>query len=58
MMGNEQQGLPDDLAQSCDRLLRIPQAGRADSLNLAVATAVALYEMRRHAFPVSGADAG
>ena len=29
LMGNEQQGLPDDLARSCDRLLRIPQAGRA-----------------------------
>ena len=42
MMGNEQQGLPDTLAESCDRLLRIPQAGRADSLNLAVATGVML----------------
>ena len=49
LMGNEQQGLPDDLAQSCDRLLRIPQAGRADSLNLAVATAVMLFEIRRDA---------
>lgn len=49
MMGNEQQGLPDDLAQSCDRLLRIPQAGRADSLNLAVATGVMLFEIRREA---------
>ncbi|UXM94817.1 RNA methyltransferase [Bartonella sp. HY329] len=48
MMGNEQQGLPDSLAQSCDKLARIPQAGRADSLNLAVATAVMLYEMRRN----------
>jgi TrmH family RNA methyltransferase len=49
LMGNEQQGLPDDLANSCDRLLRIPQAGRADSLNLAVATAVMLFEIRRDA---------
>ena len=49
MMGNEQQGLPDTLAESCDRLLRIPQAGRADSLNLAVATGVMLYEIRRGA---------
>lgn len=47
-MGNEQQGLPDDLADSCDALARIPQAGRADSLNLAVATAVMLYEIRRN----------
>ncbi|OQM76151.1 TrmH family RNA methyltransferase [Manganibacter manganicus] len=49
MMGNEQQGLPDTLAESCDRLLRIPQAGRADSLNLAIATGVMLYEIRRDA---------
>ena len=49
LMGNEQQGLPDDLAASCDKLLRIPQAGRADSLNLAVATGVMLYEVRRAA---------
>lgn len=49
LMGNEQQGLPDDLAAICDRLLRIPQAGRADSLNLAVATGVMLFEIRRGA---------
>ena len=49
LMGNEQQGLPDNLADACDSLLRIPQAGRADSLNLAVATGVMLFEIRRHA---------
>jgi TrmH family RNA methyltransferase len=49
VMGNEQQGLTEALAASCDRLLRIPQAGRADSLNLAVATGVMLYEIRRGA---------
>ena len=47
LMGNEQQGLPDDLATACDRLVKIPMAGRADSLNLAVATGVMLFEMRR-----------
>ena len=57
LMGNEQQGLPEALAAACDTLIRIPQAGRADSLNLAVATGVALYEMRRHAFPVAEAKA-
>jgi TrmH family RNA methyltransferase len=52
LMGNEQQGLPDDLAAACDRLLRIPQAGRADSLNLAVATGVMLFEIRRDALRI------
>lgn len=48
LMGNEQAGLPDELAGEADALARIPQAGRADSLNLAVATAVMLFEARRH----------
>jgi RNA methyltransferase, TrmH family len=56
MMGNEQQGLPDNLAESCDRLLRIPQAGRADSLNLAVATGVMLFEIRRGALKLAPED--
>ncbi|MCW1841151.1 TrmH family RNA methyltransferase [Prosthecomicrobium hirschii] len=47
LMGNEQSGLPDDLVAACDHTVKIPMAGRADSLNLAVATAVMLYEMRR-----------
>ncbi len=48
LMGNEQSGLPDALAKEADALARIPQAGRADSLNLAIATAVMLFEARRH----------
>jgi len=56
LMGNEQQGLPDILAESCDRLLRIPQAGRADSLNLAVATGVMLFEIRRGALKLNPAN--
>ena len=52
LMGNEQAGLTDALAAACEKLIRIPQEGRADSLNLAVATAVALYEIRRHALKV------
>ena len=48
LMGNEQQGLPDTLAKACGKLARIPQTGRADSLNLAIATGVMLFEARRH----------
>ncbi|MER0239785.1 RNA methyltransferase [Fulvimarina sp. MAC8] len=47
VMGNEQAGLTDALANACDTLVRIPQVGRADSLNLAVATGVMLFEARR-----------
>ena len=52
IMGNEQAGLTKALAAACGQLIRIPQEGRADSLNLAVATAVALYEIRRHVLKV------
>ncbi|NJR13096.1 MAG: RNA methyltransferase [Phyllobacteriaceae bacterium] len=48
LMGNEQSGLPDTLAQACDRLALIPQTGKADSLNLAVASGLMIYEARRH----------
>jgi TrmH family RNA methyltransferase len=56
MMGNEQSGLPDELAQAADKLARIPQVGMADSLNLAVATGVMLFEVRRHLLALDGAQ--
>jgi RNA methyltransferase, TrmH family len=43
LMGNEQQGLPPDLAAACDVNVKIPMRGRADSLNLAVATGIMIY---------------
>mgnify|MGYP000205660646 FL=1 len=54
MMGNEQSGLPDELADAADKLARIPQVGMADSLNLAVATGVMLFEVRRHLLALDG----
>lgn len=48
LMGNEQAGLPGRLAGAADTRVRIPQQGSAESLNLAIATAVMLYEARRH----------
>jgi TrmH family RNA methyltransferase len=44
-MGNEQQGMPDTLADACDTLIYIPMIGAADSLNLAIATGVMLFHM-------------
>jgi len=43
LMGNEQQGLTPELAAACDVNVKIPMHGRADSLNLAVATGVMIY---------------
>lgn len=47
LMGNEQSGLPDDIAQDCDLLVKIPMGGKAESLNLAMSTVVMLFEARR-----------
>lgn len=44
-MGNEQSGLPPSYEAQCDALVKIPMQGKADSLNVAVATAVMLYEV-------------
>jgi TrmH family RNA methyltransferase len=43
LMGNEQAGLSPDLAAACDVAVKIPMLGRADSLNLAVATGIMIY---------------
>ena len=47
VMGNEQAGMTEEMTAACDVRVKIPMAGRADSLNLAVATGVMLYELRR-----------
>ncbi len=46
VMGTEQSGLSDAVAQACRTLVRIPMHGRAESLNLAVASALMLYGVR------------
>ena len=43
-MGSERQGLSAEQQALCDAVVRIPMVGRSDSLNLAVATGVVLYE--------------
>ncbi len=46
LIGNEQQGLPADYEAECDLLVKIPMAGRADSLNAAVAAAVMAFQVK------------
>lgn len=47
IMGNEQAGLPDAVEAACDTLALIPMRGGADSLNLAQASAIMVYEAWR-----------
>jgi TrmH family RNA methyltransferase len=46
LIGNEQQGLPPAYEAECDLLVKIPMAGRADSLNAAVAAAVMAFAVK------------
>lgn len=47
VMGSEQFGLSAPWLEACDLPLRIPMAGQADSLNVAMATLVTLFEAVR-----------
>jgi RNA methyltransferase, TrmH family len=47
VLGAEREGLSPELREQCDELVSIPLAEGAESLNVAVAGAIALYEARR-----------
>jgi TrmH family RNA methyltransferase len=49
VLGAERDGLPKDVLQRCDVLASIPQSGDIESLNVAMAGTVALYERARRA---------
>lgn len=46
VMGSEGPGLSDEVAGACTRRVKIPMSGQLDSLNLAIATALTLYQIR------------
>ena len=47
LFGNEAHGLPADVQRSADHRVSIPIRGRAESLNVAAAAAICLYESAR-----------
>jgi TrmH family RNA methyltransferase len=47
VLGAEREGLPEEVLRTCAARATIPQAERADSLNVAAAGAIALYEASR-----------
>ena len=47
VLGAEREGLPAEVLASCDERASIPQPGGGDSLNVAMAGAIALYELAR-----------
>lgn len=51
MLGDERTGLSDGQRNTCDRFARIPMAGGPDSLNLAMAGTLMLYEVYNQRHP-------
>ncbi len=51
LLGNERDGLAEPLAAACAGLVAIPMRGRADSLNVAMAGTLLLYEALRRQEP-------
>ena len=47
LLGNEQSGLSPQLIKTADEVISMPMLGRSDSLNVAVAAGVSLYEFLR-----------
>jgi len=47
VFGNEAHGLPQEIVARADATVRVPHAGRAESLNLAAAATVCLFEWAR-----------
>ncbi len=47
VLGAERDGLPPEVLEQCDERASIPQPGGSESLNVAMAGAIALYELAR-----------
>lgn len=47
LIGNEGNGLSEEMSRQADRLIRIPMAGRVESLNAAMAAGILMYEAAR-----------
>ena len=49
VLGSERDGLPEEVLAGCDERASIPQRGPAESLNVAMAGTIGLYELARRA---------
>ncbi|MFO0947366.1 MAG: RNA methyltransferase [Planctomycetota bacterium] len=53
VLGEERSGLSNTLRDLCSLQVRLPMVGRADSLNVAVATGIVIYELVRRSLDES-----
>jgi 23S rRNA (guanosine2251-2'-O)-methyltransferase len=47
ILGSEEDGISETLLRDADELVKIPQKGKIESLNVSVAAGVAMYEVLR-----------
>jgi tRNA (guanosine-2'-O-)-methyltransferase len=50
VIGHEDHGIGKAALEACDAVAFLPQLGKVGSLNVAVATSIAIYEVRRRAW--------
>ncbi|MDY2736654.1 TrmH family RNA methyltransferase, partial [Intestinibacter sp.] len=48
VIGNEANGINDDLISKSDKLIKIPIYGKAESLNAAISAAILMYEIKKY----------
>ncbi len=47
IVGNEVEGISEDILELCDLVVHIPMYGRKESLNVSVAAGIAMYEISK-----------
>lgn len=50
VVGSEESGISMQVTKNCDEIVKIPMTGRINSLNVSVATALALYQVKGKVF--------
>ncbi|MBP6859739.1 MAG: RNA methyltransferase [Candidatus Magasanikbacteria bacterium] len=48
VLGNEKTGVPRSLLKYCDESVEIPMRGKKNSLNVSVATGIAMYQIKKY----------
>lgn len=48
VLGNEKTGVPKTLLKYCDESIEIPMRGKKNSLNVSVATGIAMYQIKKY----------
>ncbi len=47
IVGNEVDGVSEDILELCDKVVHIPMYGKKESLNVSIAGGIAMYQLRK-----------